>query len=713
MTSLIDTIKAKVDVVEEVGLVVALQKSGKSFRGICPFHNERTPSFHVFPESQTWRCFGCNEGGDVFTFVEKQQGLDFRDALLYLAEKAGVSVEDYGGSRDPEEKREANAARDRLRKLNEDALLWFHQMLLRSKDAAGARAYLQSRGITSESVISFSLGYAPEQWDALSRYLLGQGYTERELVSGGLAREREMGKAATSQPGAKGEGQGGGVYDYFRNRIIFPIRDIRGRVIGFGARALGDGKPKYLNSPQTPLFEKNSVLYALDMARDAIKLAKQVVIVEGYVDAVIAHQYGTKQTVACIGSAITEKHIQQIKKLTKQVTLALDPDAAGVAATEHGIQEALKAFDRIVVPVPLVTNNSIATAKAYKRNTARGMIRLEEQVDAEINVLQLPSGEDPDEFIRRDFQAWSYAVMHPLPLIDYYFVARTAGLDLKQPNGKTEAAKRLLPVIGAISDRIRRDAYIRKLATMISIDERSLNDELQQVLRGQKSTSVTAKFSDRLGQRSNREAELPGGIPLEKERQAANATAGGMEEEREDESAEQFQAKNQRPRENRTFGLDRYVKDRIKWEDYLIGLLLTSPELSTYVCGIINDGDFAGTDTRELYRIFNSVNHRGSSPLFQTLEQVVPSALLTTVERAQKSVESGSPLDGVGLVKAAVQCATRLKRAQLLQLNTELQYLLSEAKEAGDAVLARQYQQQMQATQRELRTITSAVRLHG
>src|SRR5581483_7370483 len=161
-------------------------------------------------------------------------------------------------------------------------------------------------------------------------------------------------------------GQGGGVYDYFRNRLIFPIRDMRGRVIGFGGRALGDGKPKYLNSPQTLLFEKNTVLYAIDMARDAIKQAKQVVIVEGYVDAVIAHQYGTKQTVACIGSAITEKHIQQLKKLTKQVTLALDPDAAGSAATEHGIEEALKGFDRTVVPVPL-SGNGTAKQKPYKQ----------------------------------------------------------------------------------------------------------------------------------------------------------------------------------------------------------------------------------------------------------------------------------------------------------------------------------------------------------
>src|SRR6266704_3242842 len=391
MASIIDTIKAKIDVVEEIGLIVALQKSGRSFKGLCPFHNERTPSFHVFAESQNWHCFGCNEGGDVFTFVQKQQGLEFRDALAYLAEKAGVSIED-NGTRNPEEEREASAIRERLRKLNEDALLWFHQMLLRSKDAGEARAYIQNRGISSDSVIAFGLGYAPNHGNALSSFLLGRGYTGHELVHGGLARVREDAGNTGGVRSVEGIGEaGGGVYDYFRQRIIFPIRDMRGRVIGFGGRALGDGQPKYLNSPQTVLFEKNSVLYALDLAKDAIKLAKQAIIVEGYVDAIIAHQHGTRQTVACIGSAITEKHIQQLKKLTKQVTLALDPDAAGNAATEHGIQEALKSFDRIVVPVPLASGRSTAGSSKRSSKQPRGIIHLEEQVDAEINVLQLPA----------------------------------------------------------------------------------------------------------------------------------------------------------------------------------------------------------------------------------------------------------------------------------------------------------------------------------
>lgn len=683
MTSTIDAIKAKTDIVEEIGLVVVLQKSGKSLKGLCPFHNERTPSFYVFPESQTWHCFGCNEGGDVFSFVQKQQALEFRDALLYLAEKSGVPVEEQS-DRNPEAEREMSSARERLRKLNEEALLWFHQMLLHSKDAAQARAYVQSRGISSDAVMSFGIGYALDQWDGLSRFLLEAGYTEHELITGGLAREREIGEE---------EGRGGGVYDYFRNRLIFPIRDIRGRVIGFGGRALGINKPKYLNSPQTLLFEKNSVLYAIDMARDAIKQAKQVVIVEGYVDAVMAHQYGTRQTVACIGSAITEKHIQQLKKLTKQVTLALDPDAAGSAATEQGIQEALRTFDRTLVPVPLAVTGGEDQSKLRRssKQQPRGIIRLEEQVDAEINVLQLPSGEDPDEVIRRDLSAWLYAVAHPLPLIDYYFAVKTVDLHLREPADQAEAAKRLLPVIGMISDRIKRDAYLRKLATMIKIDERSLHEELQRVLRGQKTLGFTAEFT----------------APMERNARDRSGNELGLVNDIGEETRHEAKANQQGIR------LDRGKKNKLQWEDYLIGLLLQNPGLSLHVCGIINGGDFAGTDTRELYRILNSVHQRASSPSNQPFEQFVPSALLETVNRALQCVESRSPKDGAGLVKEAVQCATRLKRMQLLQLNTELEYLIREATEAGDSAAIRQLQLQLLALHQQLRTIDSATHLQG
>lgn len=702
MTSLTETIKAKIDVVEEVGLVVSLQKIGRGFKGLCPFHNERTPSFYVFEETQSWHCFGCNQGGDIFAFVQKQQGLEFPEALRYLADKAGVQVEDETGG-DSEERRAANAAKERLYRLNEEAQLWFHHMLLRSKEATEARAYADSRGISSETIQVFGLGYAPDRWDALCSYLLAQGYTEHELVAGGLARRRE------ELDGQREDETRGRVYDYFRNRLIFPIRDRRGRVIGFGGRALGENKPKYLNSPQTPLFEKNTVLYAIDMAKDAIKQAGQVVIVEGYVDAIIAHQYGTKQTVACIGSAITEKHILQLKKLTRQVTLALDPDAAGSAATEQGIQEALRSFDRTIVPVPLAASSyekpegakrsgQNGKTKQPRQNQPRGMIRLEEQVDAEINVLQLPAGEDPDELIRRDYNAWLYAVTHPLPLVDYYFVVKTATLDLREPYGKAEATKRLLPIIATLSDRIKRDAYMRKLATLIRADERSLYEELQKVLRERRTSATTAQFS----------APLDAGT-----RQAAKPVDTFLDEQ--DEEIHMQHEGGQSSNGRQTVRLDRNKHDKIQWEDYLIGLLMHNPDLTAYVCGIINVGDFAGTDTRELYHYLNSkYQQRASSPSLQSVEQPgPPPELLGAAIRVMQCVESSSPKDGAGLIKEVIQCAARLKRTRLLQLNTELTYLIDEAVRTGDGTAVRQLSLQLSSLQRELRTLYSATHLQG
>ncbi len=689
MTSIIEAIKAKIDIVEEIGPVANLQKAGKNYRGLCPFHNERTPSFYVFTENQTWHCFGCHENGDIFSFVQKQQNLEFREALSYLAAKAGIALDDQATSVS-EEDRERSAARERLRKLNEEALLWFHHMLLRSKEAVEAREYVQSRGISMDTVLAFAVGYAPDHWNGLTSYLSVQGYTEQELINAGLARMRE---------GDEQEGTSSRVYDYFRNRLIFPIRDIRGRVIGFGGRALGDGKPKYLNSPQTVLFEKNSVLYAIDMAKDAIKHAHQVVIVEGYVDAVIAHQYGTKQTVACIGSAITEKHIQQLKKLTRQVTLALDPDAAGSAATEHGIQEALKSFDRTVVPVPIGSGTTQSNRSggqqrnASRRQQIQGIVRLEEQVDAEINVLQLPDGEDPDEFIRRDYATWFYKVTHPIALIDYYFDVKTADINLREPVGQMEAAKRLLPIIGMINDRIKRDGYIRKLAAMIHMDERSLYEELQSVLRKQKTSAVNAEFSAS----ATKGRGIQGQVTPQKSVATGEGEPGSRGATRQHEG-----------------GLDRRTANKIQLEDYLNGLLLLNPTLNQYVCGIIDVGDFAGADTRELYHVLISVyQQRASSPSLQSFEQFVPPELLETAARARECVESMSPKDEAGLVKEATQCASRLKRTRLLQLNTELKYLLNEAVASGDSSASRQHRLRMVEVHQQLRTIDTATHLQG
>src|SRR5690348_4026945 len=409
----IELIKQKLDIVEEIGAVVSLRKSGKAFKGLCPFHGERTASFYVFPESGTWKCFGCGEGGDLFTFVEKQQGLDFHDALVYLAERAGVALNARSSEDGPAPESAETVARKRLRALNEAAAIWFHSQLLQATEAQYARSYLDSRGVNNESIGNWRLGYAPDG-DYLARYLLGQGYSEQELTEAGLARVRDAERGA-------------GMYDYFRNRLIFPIRDGAGRTIAFGGRELGSGQPKYLNTPQTPLFDKSATLFGLDLARDAIRRGNRVIIVEGYMDVIVPYQHGTRNVVACIGSAITEKHIRQIKKLTRRVTLALDPDAAGESATIRGITVAQQAFDRVAIPVP---GPAAGETRTRKRAAPEGIVRFEEQVDAEITVARLPAGEDPDEFVRRDPAGWQRAIEQADPLIDFLFDAQTADLAL-------------------------------------------------------------------------------------------------------------------------------------------------------------------------------------------------------------------------------------------------------------------------------------------
>ncbi|MFN2245174.1 MAG: DNA primase, partial [Anaerolineae bacterium] len=271
--SVVDEIKDRLDIVEVIQSYVPLKKAGRNYKGLCPFHAEKTPSFVVFPDSGTWHCFGaCGTGGDVFSFVMQQENLDFGEALQTLARRAGVELE----SRSPQAA-EAEKRLDLLRQINQAAATYFHHLLLNSDEAARARAYLEKRGLTHETIERFQVGYSLDQWDVLLRYLTSKGYTPADLHEVGLIVERE---------------DKSGYYDRFRGRVVFPIRDHRGKVLGFGARAMGDGQPKYINSPQTPLFDKSSVLFGLDQAKAGIRTAGEAVIVEGYMDVLMAHQHG-------------------------------------------------------------------------------------------------------------------------------------------------------------------------------------------------------------------------------------------------------------------------------------------------------------------------------------------------------------------------------------------------------------------------------------
>ncbi len=699
--TIIEQIKSKLDIVAEIGAVVPLKKSGKAYKGVCPFHSERTPSFYVFPQTGTWRCFGCNEGGDLFTFLEKQQGLDFKEALALLAEKAGVPLETgrdvLPGS---EEENEEEAARRRMRQINEAAAIWFHHLLLTSPEATYARSYLDGRGVNHDSIALFRLGFAPAGGDLLCKYLLSQEYSAQEIVAAGLGREREQAK-------------GGGLYDYFRNRIIFPIRDARGRTVGFGGRELGGGTPKYLNTPQTPLFDKSSILYGLDLAREAIKRRDQIVIVEGYMDALIAHQYGEKNVVACIGSAITEKHVRQFKKLTRRLALALDPDAAGETATLRGIEVAQQGFDRVIATMPSTPDDPRAKGKV------RGMIRLEEQVDAQITVLRLPPGEDPDEVIRRDVMLWRRALAEALPLVDFFFETYTARLPLDTPQGKAEAAKQIFPVLLDIRDTVKQEAYFQKLAKLLRVDERALHRELER-----------ARW-ERLQQQA---------------RSAKHAPETGQKyhmDERGDEST--IELHDQQTPGEALFKLVPKAGSQEALtkalEEHCLGLLLACPALAEDVCGIIDEVDFTGTETRALYHCFVTALHNGTLSDAQRMLSALPAVLQETAERLRQEVEvreqireqmesisrlrrrplqktqhvlEASPmLDTARLKKVATKAAYRLKRARLKEAHNELIYLRQEAEQAGDQEAIAALKQRTKEVLLQIETIDSAVPLHS
>ena len=429
--SVVDEIKQRLDIVDVVSEYVHLAKAGRNFKALCPFHSEKTPSFFVFPERQSWHCFGCGAGGDVFSFVKRKEGIDFGEALRILAQKAGIALARR------ERKETESEEIERLRKINEAAAAYYHYLLLNAKPAQGARLHLEGRGIWGKTIEEFQLGYSLDSWDGAKQYLMAMGFSQQELIASGLLVESESGG-----------------YDRFRGRLMFPIRDGRGRVLGFGARALDDSMPKYLNSPQTPIFDKGSILYGLDRAKDAIREQQRVVIVEGYMDVIIAHQHELRNVVATMGIALTEKQIATIKGLTKSLILALDSDAAGDAATWRGIEILRQALDRELWEMP---NWLGATS----------------QLGAEIKVISLPRGKDPDDVIRESPEEWQRLVQEALPVMAYLFAA-ASGLDLTKAEARAQASEQLLPLIAEIGDELERETYLGKLARLLGVSERTL-----------------------------------------------------------------------------------------------------------------------------------------------------------------------------------------------------------------------------------------------
>ncbi len=449
----VDEVRDRLDIVEIVGETVQLKRAGRSWKGTCPFHQEKTPSFVVFPDSGNWRCFGsCATGGDVFDFVMRVENIDFKGALEILARRAGVEL--APPSPDLERRKEL---RDRLREATAAAAEFFQHQLLRSEEpgAAAAREYLAKRGFGGEACKAHAIGYAPDEWQRTGDALRRQGFDDELLLAAGLLRQRDDGNA----------------YDYFRGRVTFTIHSLRGEAIAFGARTLDpEGVPKYLNSPQTEIFDKGRTLYGLDRAKKAVRDAGEVVVVEGYTDVVRAHAAGFENVVASLGTALTEHHVLLLKRFTPRIVLALDADAAGQSATLRGLEVAQEAAGGDVVPVP----------------TARGVVRYEHRMDVELAVATLPEGRDPDDVIREDPEAWRALIAGARPVMQHLFTVLTAELDLSDPRGKTTAVDRLMPVIADIPEPVARAAWVSRLADLVRIDERTLAGSLARAAAAKK-----------------------------------------------------------------------------------------------------------------------------------------------------------------------------------------------------------------------------------
>jgi DNA primase len=420
----IQRIRERADIVEVVGSHLSLSKAGQNYKGLCPFHSEKTPSFTVSPSRQMFHCFGCGEGGNVFSFLMKIDGATFPAAVRTLGETYGIEVDPRPIS---PAARQRTESRERLFILNRQAAEFFHQALLSDPNGQAARVYLEQRGMTASTIEQFGLGYAPAGWDLTLSALTKTGNKIEDLALAGLAVPREQsshtGKAAP------------GYYDRFRGRVMFPIRDLQKRVIGFGGRILDDGQPKYLNSPETPLFSKSRTLYALDVAREGISQAEELVLVEGYFDAIALHQAGLTNVAATLGTALTSEHIELIRRFTHRVVLVFDPDTAGVRA-------ALRSMD-------LFLDSGLT-----------------------VSVVGLPVGEDPDTFVRTQGMDSFKALIQRAPSLLEFTVQGSLKTGRRgSVEERVRCVEEVLALLQKISNPVEKAASIRHVADQLGMDE--------------------------------------------------------------------------------------------------------------------------------------------------------------------------------------------------------------------------------------------------
>ena len=424
-----EEIKNACDIVELIGQFVQLKKVGKNYVGLCPFHSEKEPSFTVNPERQIFHCFGCKKGGDIFKFWMEYHNVSFFEALKDLAERYNIQIK--GLSDDETEKRQ------KLFEINEIAGSFFKEMLYHPVEGERAREYLKQRGIDEQLSKELGLGYAPDSWDRLYKLFLKKKVNLTLGVEAGLLIQKEDGK---------------GYYDRFRNRIMFPIFDVRGRIVGFGGRVIGDGSPKYLNTPETPIFHKGNLLYGINFSYKNIREEKKVIIVEGYMDWIALKRFGIKNGVATLGTALTQNHVRKLKGYADEAIIIFDSDEAGKKA-------ALRSF-------PLFANEGMPA-----------------------KVVVLPDGHDPDTFLS---QFGKEAFLELLktsatPLLDFCLYMETKNGKIKEEE-KTQVLKNLLQSLSYIQDNLTQGVYVSKISQLLKIREEIIWKELQNVIRGNAST---------------------------------------------------------------------------------------------------------------------------------------------------------------------------------------------------------------------------------
>jgi DNA primase len=624
--SVIDDIKARIDAVELISQTVKLRKSGRAFMGLCPFHAHKnnTPSFAVWPDTGTWRCFGqCNEGGDIFKFVMKRDGLDFSGALQLLAGLAGVELK----PRTPEQVAQDDNL-NHLRQLLEAAAVYYHHLLKNAPQARHARDHLAQRGLTDKAIEMFQLGYALAEWDAGLRYFQGKGYSLEELLAAGLIVEKE----ADDGPPSAVRRQ----FDRFRDRLMIPVRDEQGRMTGFQARALQpDAIPKFMNSPQTALFDKGRTLFGLHLARKPIRDSGVAVVVEGNLDVIAAHQAGFSNVVSSQGTALTEHQLRLLKKHAKRILLALDADEAGDAATLRGLMVAREAFDR----------------ESEISFDPRGLVRVEGRLGADIRVMTLPPGLDPDDVIRRSPEEWTRLVEAAEPVVEYVIRVLTAGKNLDDPKVKAEVADAVLPLIGDVSDPIEREAYRQKLARTLKVSEAVL-------------ASRTAK--PKPGKRP---------APPVPERPALRRPQSGRVQPATDAEAS-------------------------KLETYCLSLLLRRPEalyqldrdLQSLGLEKLSPDDFTDVELQLLLQALQlaleQIDVEPSEHLRHNLDATLQARLETLL-----ATEVGQ-VDDLKVKDDLLNSALRLRQRALAQRLNQLRFLAEDAREQGDA-LAEIYQPEL------------------